>query len=112
MRDQRNPAHAMMCTNETDGLLELTACIVSAAQRGVLLRRLRYLWIWIGEAAEAVEVEPPAMKPGCRQFITPRDAVEPTGYGQSRRKSSAMYVKHDVLVRLRFLQCWQVAEKQ
>jgi hypothetical protein len=34
------------------------------------------------------------------------------GYGQSRRKSSAMYVKHDVLVRLRFVQCWQVAEKQ
>src|SRR5262245_30343466 len=57
-----------------------------------------------------MEVETPTMEPGCSQFVSPRDSIEPIGDGQSRRKSSAMDVQHDILVRLRLAQGRQVSE--
>ena len=69
----------MMCANKTDGLFELTACIFGTAERRMLLGRLRHFRIGIGKTAEAVEVEPPAMEPGCRKFIAPRTAIEAMG---------------------------------
>jgi len=85
----------MMGADETHGRFELTACVMGAAERRVHIGRLGHLGIRIREATEAVEVEPPAMIPGCRQLIAPGDPVEAVGDRQSQRKSSSMDVKRD-----------------
>jgi Phage integrase family len=63
-------------TGEVGQVLELTAGVLRTAERCMSFERLRHSRIGVGKATEAMEVQSPAMEPGCREFIAPRMTIE------------------------------------
>src|SRR5262249_21768579 len=112
MRDQRNPLHGMFRTNIPDGVFQLSAGVLGTAKRRVVFGGLRHFWIGIRQAAEAVEIEPPTMEPGRREFLAPRPPVEALRDRESRWESSAVHIEHDVAANCCRARRSQVAQEQ
>ena len=66
----------MPAENEADDRLELLACVLSAAERRIRLRRLVHRGISV-RISIAVKVEAPYIEAGLAQSIAPRITVEP-----------------------------------
>jgi hypothetical protein len=109
MGDNRQAAHPVVCADEADGALELTAGVLRAPERWIVLGRLVHLRIGIGELAEPVEVERPRMKSTRHEFIAPGTPVEAMSDRQRRRKCRPMDVEDNATIRHRAVIRGQIA---
>src|SRR5262249_28071117 len=76
MGNDRDAFHPMPPANKANRMLELTTRVRGAAERRHSFCGPSHLRIRVGEPAEAVEIQPPYVKPGRVEYVPPGSAVE------------------------------------